>query len=185
MLAARFPNLDAAADEAGDVGVCSQTVLRYQAAVRAISTSAGTSAISASFARISDALSAGDQAQAPGTGGTEHPIEFETTQTEILVDDPFPDSLDLEKRKDSKQRLKIPGTATAEVRLRIAITNRAKRKVKHKLTLVAGRSNLSFPSRLEYKCRSVALNVLGHPLTLFLCMTECSPLFLRRSGMFL
>ena len=85
--------------------------------------------------------------------------EMSTTQTAILVDDPFPDALDLvffpffdsssvrkaildveykdlEKKYERKERLEIPGTATDEVRLRIAIMNPAKRKFKYKVTLV-------------------------------------------------
>jgi hypothetical protein len=92
-------------------------------------------------------------------GTTRESQELSTTQTAILIDDPFPDALDLtffpfldsssvrkaiidveykdqEKKYERKERLEIPGTATDEVRLRIAIMNPAKRKFKYKLTLV-------------------------------------------------
>jgi hypothetical protein len=85
--------------------------------------------------------------------------ELSTTQTGILIDDPFPAALDLtffpfldsssvrkaivdieykdqENKYERKERLEIPGTATDEVRMRIAIMNPAKRRFKYKVTLV-------------------------------------------------
>ena len=85
--------------------------------------------------------------------------DLSTTQVAILIDDPFPGALELtffpfldsasvrkaivdveykdqENKYERKERLEIPGTATDEVRLRIAIMNPAKRKFKYKVTLV-------------------------------------------------
>jgi hypothetical protein len=85
--------------------------------------------------------------------------ETSTTQMAILVDDPFPDALDLtffpfldsatvrkamidieykdqQNKYERKERLEIPGGATDEVKLRIAIMNPAKRKFKYRVTLV-------------------------------------------------
>ena len=85
--------------------------------------------------------------------------ELTTTRTAILVDDPFPDALDLvffpfldasqvrrvfidvsykdaDNHYERKERLEIPGTATDEVHLRIALMNPAKRKFKYQATFV-------------------------------------------------
>jgi hypothetical protein len=85
--------------------------------------------------------------------------ELSTKESAILVDDPFPDALELtffpfldsssvrkaiidveykdqDNKYERKERLEIPGTATDEVRLRIAIIDPSKRKFKYKVTLV-------------------------------------------------
>ena len=85
--------------------------------------------------------------------------ELTTTRTGIMVDDPFPDALEIlffpfldasqvtklfvdveysdpDNRYERKERLEIPGSATEEVKLRLALMDPTKRRFKYRVTFI-------------------------------------------------